>query len=254
MRKKGISLLLSLMLCLGLCETITAVESTATMLLKENKTIEQEPSKMETSEESSTQEIEDFSKSYMSGKYYQALMDVNLTGDYRTDIIAIAESQIGYCESDREDQWDGIYPGNNNYTEYGRWAGSNGRAWCSEFASWCATYAGVPTSILHPSRVANIEKFGAPYHTWKETSFVGGNYTPRAGDLVLFAWTGTSTTAKNLSHTAIVYDAVQNGETVILTVIHGNSNDKVRKSNFIVNATDGSTKKGTIAYFVAPKY
>lgn len=195
-----------------------------------------------------------FSGQYMAGPYYRALMNVRLTGNYREDMIAVAESQIGYHEGDSQNQIDGTAYGSNNFSEYGRYLGSNGSAWCSEFASWCARQARVPTSILANSRAASIRNFGAPYHTWKETVFAGGKYVPRAGDLVLFAWNGTSARAEYLSHTAIVYSVQSQGDTVDITVIHGNSNDCVRKSVFCADADTGYVGKGTIVYFVAPRY
>ena len=35
------------------------------------------------------------SSSYMSGKFYRALTEVKLTGDPRTDIVNVAQSQVG---------------------------------------------------------------------------------------------------------------------------------------------------------------
>ena len=198
--------------------------------------------------------VKDFSPEYMASKYYRALQNVKLTGDYRTDMIAVATSQIGYHEGDAPNQIDGSYNGNGNYSEYGRFLDSNGRAWCSEFASWCARNAGVPTSLLANSRSANVKVFAAPYYSWDKTVYAGGNYTPQAGDLVLFAWNGTSETSNNLSHTAIVHSVQRNGSNVILTVIHGNSNDMVRKSDYIVDAATGSVSQGKIVYVIAPDY
>lgn len=195
-----------------------------------------------------------FSDAYMRSKYYQNLQNVTLTGDYRTDIIAIAESQIGYHEGNNESQLDGSYSGNGDYSEYGRYLGSMGTAWCSEFASWCARMAEVPTGLLANSKGASIQTFAAPYHTWDETVFAGGNYLPQAGDLVLFAWTGKSLDDRNLSHTAIVHSVRQNGDTVTLTVVHGNSGNCVQKSDFVVNSSNGKVSNGQIGYFVAPNY
>lgn len=59
-----------------------------------------------------------------------------LTGDYLTDIMNIAWSQIGYEEDDR------------GHTKYSDWAGQPGRAWCSEFVAWCADQANIPKSII----------------------------------------------------------------------------------------------------------
>ena len=196
----------------------------------------------------------DFSSDYMSGRFYRALQNVTLSGDYRNDMIAVAESQIGYHEGDAADQIDGSHQGSGDYTEYGRYLGSNGSAWCSEFASWCARIAGVPTSILANSKGANVKTFAAPYHHWDETVYAGGSYTPQAGDLALFAWSGTSETAASLSHTAIVHSVKQSGSRILLTVVHGNSGNEVCKKTFTVDAADGAVSGGKIVYFVAPNY
>lgn len=196
----------------------------------------------------------DFSVEYMSSKYYRALQDVTLTGNYREDIIAIAASQIGYHEGNAPDELDGSYTGRGNYTEYGRYMGSNGTAWCSEFASWCVRMAGVPTNILNSSRSANVSVYGAPYYDWSQTVYAGGSFTPRRGDLALFAWTGTSPTAQNLSHTAIVHSVEISGDTVTITVIDGNSNSTVRMHDYVADTADGDIGSGHLVYFVAPNY
>lgn len=196
----------------------------------------------------------DFSEEYMSSKYYRQLQEVTLTGNYREDILAVAASQIGYSEGNRESEIDGSYSGSGNYTEYGRYMGSNGSAWCSEFASWCARMAGVPSDILHSSRSANVETFAAPYYGWSQTVFANGSYTPRPGDLALFAWDGTSPKAKNLSHTTIVKNVAVSGNIVTVTVIDGNSNGTVREHSYTVNTSNGYMGRGYLVYFVAPDY
>lgn len=196
----------------------------------------------------------DFSAEYMSSPYYDALQKVVLTGNYRQDILAVASSQIGYSEGDTKDQLSGSYHGSGDYTEYGRYLDSNGSAWCSEFASWCARVAKVPTNILHNSKSANVEKFAAPYYTWSQSVYAGGTYTPQPGDLALFAWHGTSLTENHLSHTAIVYEVKTRGNIVEITVIHGNSNNSVAMSTYTANASSGEVSKGYLVYFVAPEY
>ena len=196
----------------------------------------------------------DFSAEYASSPYYQALQEVVLTGNYRQDMIAVAASQIGYGEGDQENDLDGSYHGKKNYTEYGRYLGSNGTPWCSEFASWCARAARIPASILNNSKSANVTNFGAPYYSWSQTIYCGGSYTPRAGDIALFAWHGTLTSAKNLSHTAIIYDVKTSGSKIIITVIEGNFNGVVRKHVYIAEGSDGDVEKGYLVYFIAPDY
>ena len=59
-----------------------------------------------------------------------------LTGDWLTDIFAVAWSQEGYMEDDY---------GNTKYSD---WAGQHGRPWCSEFVSWCADQAEIPKNVI----------------------------------------------------------------------------------------------------------
>lgn len=44
-----------------------------------------------------------------------------------SDVLKVAISQIGYCES----------PRNSNKTKYGKWFGVNGEPWCAIFLDWC---------------------------------------------------------------------------------------------------------------------
>ena len=87
------------------------------------------------------------SSSYASGKYYRQLQAVQLTGNQRTDIVNVAKSQIGYQEGSSSSQLSGEVRGNANYTEYGRWYGTQDM-WCAMFVSWCANAAGISTSIV----------------------------------------------------------------------------------------------------------
>lgn len=196
----------------------------------------------------------DYSESYQSSKYYAALKAVTLTGDYRRDIIAIAASQVGYCESNSESDLTGTKSGSSDWTEYGRFMNTNGTAWCSEFASWCIRQAGVPTSVIHSSAGASVKVFAAPYHGWSETVFAGGSYMPQAGDLVLYAWSGTSHTANALSHTGIVERVDWDGRSLTIHTIEGNSNNCVRRKDVTVTPSTGAVSGGHIVYFVAPDY
>ena len=82
---------------------------------------------------------DDASSSYKGSTYYTKLTQVEITGDFRTDIVNIAKSQIGYQEGASEGQYDGTLVANgDNYTEYGRWYGIPNGQWCAMFVSWCA--------------------------------------------------------------------------------------------------------------------
>jgi hypothetical protein len=118
---------------------------------------------------------------YIGSDFHKKLADVTLTGDYRKDIVAIALSQLGYHEGASEADFDGKHPDSTgDYTEFGRFAGTIGGAWCSEFYNWCARMAGVPTNILNVSRTATVATWTkntkAKYYLWTETVYGGGSY------------------------------------------------------------------------------
>ena len=99
------------------------------------------------------------------------------TGNMRNDIIGVALTQVGYRE------------GSNNYTKYGVWYGLSNSPWCGMFVSWCAKEAGIPTSVLKRTGIANPSNFGLSYKD-------GKNYTPKKGDLFF---------KKSFSHVGLVY-------------------------------------------------
>lgn len=238
--KRAVSFFLVLMLVLNAAISVCAAEEASAL---EAETVL-----------SPIENPENFSVEYMAGPYYQTLRNAVILNDYRADILAIAVSQIGYHEGNEENQLDGCILGNKDYSEYGRYLGSNGTAWCSEFASWCARMANVPTSILSSSYGASVEVFGAPFYHWSQTVYAGGDFTPHPGDIVLLAAVGKAHTDKYLSHTAIVYNVAVNENEITLTVVDGNSGNRVRMHDYKVNAADGNTGNGHVVYFIAPDY
>lgn len=99
------------------------------------------------------------------------------TGNMRDDIIGVALTQVGYQE------------GSDNYTKYGVWYGQPNSPWCGMFVSWCAKEAGIPTSVLKKTGIANPSNFGLSYQS-------GSDYTPQKGDLFF---------KKSFSHVGLVY-------------------------------------------------
>lgn len=200
---------------------------------------------------------------YASSNYYAALHKVALVGNYREDIINIALSQVGYHEGDSEKDYAGNNSnGSNDYTEYGRYMGSVGGAWCSEFASWCIRKAGVPTEIIANSRSANVVNFtkdtSAKWYSWDQTVYGGGDYLPRKGDLILWAWDENShSIEEHLSHTSILFSMdKQNDGSVVIKTIDGNSSNSVKKCKYTVNASNGSlvNRTGRVCYIISPNY
>lgn len=96
-------------------------------------------------------------------------------------VLDIARSQLGYKE------------GRGNDTKYGQWYGMNRQPWCAMFVSWCASQAGVPTSIIPkhaytPSGAAFFKK----RKQWHKT--------PQVGDIVYYSIAGLG----RISHVGIV--------------------------------------------------
>ena len=71
------------------------------------------------------------SSAYKGSRFYSNLMKVPLTGDGRTDVVAVALSQVGYEEGNSTSGFSGTTGGSNNYTEY-----------CYNMGDWGSGYGG----------------------------------------------------------------------------------------------------------------
>jgi hypothetical protein len=101
------------------------------------------------------------------------------TGVQADDLVAAAESQLGYRESAKNYAVadDGTIRG---YTRYGAWYGNACGAWNAMFVSFCLHYAGIPESQFPYASgcyawTAKLQDAGL----WRD-----GSYSPRAGDVV----------------------------------------------------------------------
>lgn len=200
---------------------------------------------------------------YVGSKYHKALANVSLTGNYRTDIVNVALSQLGYHEGDSPADYNGANTSSSeNYTEYGRFAGSESTDWCSEFYSWCASMAGVPTNILKPSRSATANTWTsgtkAKCYTWADTVYGGGDYVPQMGDILQWAWDlDDHTTSEALSHTSMFAGITDNRDgTLTIHSIDGNVSAKVRTKNYTLNERKGTltSGEGQLYYIISPAY
>lgn len=155
--------------------------------------------------------------SYMSGKYYGKLQQVKLTGDPRTDMVAVARSQLGYQEGGSVNQLSGEVHGSVNFTEYGSWYGMQDM-WCAMFVSWCAARAGISTDIVpsHCNTPDGLNWFAGRGLAYTRAEVQSRKYTPKAGDLVYFK---SSRNAKTTNHVGIVTGYANNR----LYTIEGNT-------------------------------
>ena len=120
-----------------------------------------------------------------SAGYWEYLFsNMKLSGDWSRDLVAVAQSQLGYRESERnyEVQEDGSLKG---YTRYGAWYGLPYGDWCAMFVSFCLRYADIPETAV-PWECGTrpwVEKL-------RERNLYADaeGYLPKAGDIVFFDW------------------------------------------------------------------
>ncbi len=136
------------------------------------------------------------------------------TGNQREDIVAVAETQIGYQE------------GTDNDTKYNRWngtisgypVGGYGYPWCQCFVSWCANQADIDTDIIPKTAgTSTAQSFFMNQGVYHQSASNGGSYVPQRGDIVFYG-SGTSP-----SHVGIISSC--DGDSI--STIEGNYSDGV---------------------------
>ena len=200
---------------------------------------------------------------YTGSEYHKRLAAIEYTGDYRTDIVQVALSQLGYHEGDSMADYDGSHPtSSGNFSEFARFAGTFGGDWCSEFYNWCARVAGVPTNVLGVGRSALANNWVAgtnsKYYRWNETIYGGGSYEPKPGDILQWAWDlydhGPN---EALSHTSMFNGATVNDDgTVTFHSIDGNISSMVKTKDYELELATGNLvgRDRRLFYIVSPDF
>ncbi|MCD7758095.1 MAG: leucine-rich repeat protein, partial [Clostridiales bacterium] len=161
----------------------------------------------------------------------------DLTGIWAEDVVAVAESQLGYTESTANFTLADDGETRQGYTRYGAWYGNAYGDWDAMFASFCLYYAGVDEEDFPEASGAyawsvELNKLGL-YEDAADTA-------PISGDLVFF---DTDEDGK-ADHVGVVTEV--NEKSGKLTVIEGDCEDAVTKNTY---AADDSTiiGYGTVA-------
>ena len=149
---------------------------------------------------------------------------VELTGNWNEDVLAIAESQIGYTESSANFQVQDDGETKTGYTRYGDWYGIPYGDWCAMFCSFCLNYAEVDREIFPVDAgcehwTVTLDELGL-YHKAE-----GCDYTPKPGDLIFFDWLDNGQDGK-AEHVGFVYEFDK--ESGKIKTIDGNSGNQVR--------------------------
>lgn len=149
------------------------------------------------------------------------LKDVQLTGDMAQDLIAIAESQLGYKTSSNRfitDEQDNKH----YYSRYGEWYGAPYSEWCAMYIAFCAHYANVPETVIPKEGgcipLMDFAKVRSAYHVR------GDGYTPAMGDILFLDWTGEGIPV----HVGIVKGVVDGK----LQTIEGNTSNGVANKTY----------------------
>ncbi|MDD6502328.1 MAG: hypothetical protein PUF46_02230, partial [Oscillospiraceae bacterium] len=157
------------------------------------------------------------------------LEDVSLTGEYRQDVLAVAESQLGYQESLRNYMTDdnGICRG---YSRYGAWYGDPYGDWSAMYAAFCLSYAQVEGMTLNSDCAAWAEALSAEDCG---LYFPAEDYEPVPGDLIFFSTDGTGTPDRVGLVTARIAAVGDTPEQ--LRVIGGDSENRVRYETYTLS-------------------
>ena len=155
--------------------------------------------------------------------------DVELTGDWRKDLVAIAKTQLGYKESERNFIFDEEGE-KDGYTRYGDWYGSAYAEWCAMFVSFCLNYAEIPeNNFPYEANCQNWKEALGNYGAYEDNE---AKYEPQVGDLMFINWQADYEETKELSnfpqHVGIV---VSVGSSKIET-IEGNINGGVYRREY----------------------
>ena len=168
-----------------------------------------------------------------SADWEASFAHVELTGNWPKDILAIAESQLGYEESKKNAVLgeDGVLRG---YTRYGDWYGSSYGDWCAMFVSFCLEYAGageLPQDALCNTYIEQLEEAGL-YRLPNE-------YLPKAGDIIFFDWERTGGEYNDVDHVGLVAELIydEEGKPVKIKTIEGNSDARVQYREYSVDST-----------------
>lgn len=157
---------------------------------------------------------------------------VTLTGNWRQDTLAIAETQLGYAESTKNYLVAQDGETVKGYTRYGAWCGEPYGDWNVMFLSFCLHYAGVEG--VPPDRDC-----GGWVTAWADAFEPAQSHTPAVGDLVLFDRDGDGTADR----AGLVARLTDSG----FAAIEGDAEDAVRLMTY------GTDDTGILGYINLPE-
>lgn len=155
---------------------------------------------------------------------------VTLTGNWRKDTLAIAETQLGYAESTKNYVVAEDGETVKGYTRYGAWCGEPYGDWNVMFLTFCLHYAGVE----------GVDRdCGGWVTSWADAFEPAQSHTPAVGDLVLFDRDGDGTADR----AGLVAQITDSG----FAAMEGDAEDAVRLLTY------GADDPGILGYINLPE-
>lgn len=110
------------------------------------------------------------------------------TGHHIADLIGVARTQLGYTELSTSTGMP-LAPGHDGgYTKYGASFGDSTGPWCAYFVAWCASQAGIPSSVL--PRLGNCGTLADWFEARSRYYTSNTGYIPKTGDIIFYNWNG----------------------------------------------------------------
>lgn len=160
----------------------------------------------------------------------QTFAGVSLTGNWRQDTLAIAETQLGYTESTKNYVVAEDGETVKGYTRYGAWCGEPYGDWNVMFLTFCLHYAGVE----------GVDRdCGGWVTSWADAFEPAQSHTPAVGDLVLFDRDGDGTADR----AGLVAQITDSG----FAAMEGDAEDAVRLLTY------GADDPGILGYINLPE-
>lgn len=160
----------------------------------------------------------------------QTFAGVTLTGNWRQDTLAIAETQLDYAESTKNYVVAEDGETVKGYTRYGAWCGEPYGDWNVMFLTFCLHYAGVE----------GVDRdCGGWVTSWADAFEPAQSHTPAAGDLVLFDRDGDGTADR----AGLVAQITDSG----FAAMEGDAEDAVRLLTY------GADDPGILGYINLPE-
>lgn len=155
---------------------------------------------------------------------------VTLTGNWRQDTLAIAETQLDYAESTKNYVVAEDGETVKGYTRYGAWCGEPYGDWNVMFLTFCLHYAGVE----------GVDRdCGGWVTSWADAFEPAQSHTPAVGDLVLFDRDGDGTADR----AGLVAQITDSG----FAAMEGDAEDAVRLLTY------GADDPGILGYINLPE-